>query len=273
MKLILKTFLPLLMVGVFLPFPSAAAPTPPSGFGCGRKTGIMTEMQLESALLGKTLYFRVYTPPCYDASTAGTYPVLYLFHGSSYTDDQWDRLGMDETADRLISEGKIDPLILVLPREPDTLMDPRTSKYGNAILNELIPYIDSHYPTIPDAEHRAIGGLSRGAGWAIHLGLAHPELFGSVGAHSLAVFAGDYYLVPTWRKKTDPESLSRIYLDTGLTDEYKDSAKKFEIRLSEYSYPHEWHLNRGSHTERYWQSHVEEYLIWYSQGWVDSPAP
>jgi S-formylglutathione hydrolase FrmB len=69
-------------------------------------------------------------------------------------------------------------------------------------------------------------------------------------------------------KKTSEEDLPRIYMDIGLLDFVKDSAKKIEIRLSEYSYPHEWHLNQGTHNEYYWSSHVEEYLIWYSQRWI-----
>ena len=177
---------------------------------------------------------------------------------------------MDEAADQLISTGTISPLIIVMPQESNYLEDPQISKYGYAFVDELLPWVDANYPTIPGRQTRAIGGLSRGAGWAMRLGLINPDLFGSIGGHSLAQFKGDYFSVPRWRSRTSDENLPRIYLDIGLLDFVKDTARVFETRLSEYSYPHEWHLNTGSHTEVYWSEHVDEYLIWYNQAWDTS---
>jgi enterochelin esterase-like enzyme len=246
-------------------------PTPIVYPTCSETKGTIQQYQFDSKVLGKPFYLRVYTPPCYDASGKTPYPVLYMLHGQSFNDDQWDRLGLDETADRLISSGKITPLIIVMPQETEYLADTLTSKYGDAIVTELMPWVEKQYPTITDRTHRAIGGLSRGAGWAMRIGLNNPDLFGSVGTHSLAQLKGDYFAVPTWRNKTPNDLLPRIYMDVGLLDEVKDTAKKFEVRLSEYSYPHEWHLSFGNHTEKYWSAHVEEYLLWYSQGWMPIP--
>jgi enterochelin esterase-like enzyme len=139
------------------------------------------------------------------------YPVLYMLHGQSFNNDQWDRLGMDEAADRLISSGEIAPFIIVFPQECAYLEDTHTSNYGDAVLTELLPWVESHFPVQADPAHRAIGGLSRGAGWALRLGLSHPEQFGSIGMHSLAQFPGDFYQIPIWRKKpqkkTSPASI------------------------------------------------------------------
>ena len=234
---------------------------------CSEQKGNVQLFNYESAILHKPFYLRVYTPPCYDSSGKTNYPVLYMLHGQSFNDTQWDRLGLDEAADRLITSGEIAPLIIVLPQESAYLEDDKVSKYEEAVIEELMPWVEEHYPTQADRGHRAIGGLSRGAGWAMRVGLAHPELFVSIGLHSLAQFPGDYFDIPKWRKKTIDDNLPRIYMDIGLLDFVKDTAKKIEIRLSEYSYPHEWHLNKGSHNEYYWSSHVEEYLLWYSVGW------
>ncbi len=65
--------------------------------------------------------------------------------------------------------------------------------------------------------------------------------------------------------------LPRIYIDIGLEDPYKDTARVFELKLSEFSYPHEWHLNLGTHNEAYWSSHLGEYLLWYDLGWHAPP--
>jgi len=80
--------------------------------------------------------------------------------------------------------------------------------------------------------------------------------------------SGDYFSIPKWRTQTPEEELPRIYIDIGLQDRYKDTARGFELRLSEYSYPHEWHLNLGTHNEDYWSSHIKEYLLWYNEGWT-----
>jgi len=90
----------------------------------------------------RTLSFRVYEPPCYKERDDYDYPVLYLLHGQSYNDDQWDRLGADETADRLISSGEAGPFLIVMPFEYYYLEDPRTSVYGSQITDHLIPWID-----------------------------------------------------------------------------------------------------------------------------------
>lgn len=250
-------------------FAPTASPTPQDV--CPALKGNIQEYQFDSATLTKPFYFRIYTPPCFDKTKSTRYPVLYLLHGSSYNDDQWDRLGMDETADELIVKRTIAPLIIIMPRESNYNENTLTSKYGEALVNELVLWVESHYPIQPDRKYRAIGGLSRGAGWAMRIGLSHPEMFGSIGSHSLAFLDGDTYSIPTWRRKTDDNLLPRIYMDVGLKDDYKDSAKKFELRLSEYSYPHEWHLKLGSHNEDYWSSHMEDYLLWYSQSWVNLP--
>ncbi len=251
----------------------AAAPTvtPTPYSACTQQKGAIQQLQFDSAILQKPFHLRIYTPPCFKTSDKVHYPVLYMLHGQSFNDDQWDRLEMDETADRLISSGTIVPLIIVMPQETLYLEDPAVSKYSDAVLEELIPWVDAHYPTEADRDHRAIGGLSRGAGWAMRIGLIHPDLFGSIGLHSLAQFSGDYYRIPKWRKATPDDQLPRIYMDIGLLDFVKDTSKVIELRLSEYSYPHEWHLNMGTHNEYYWSSHVTEYLLWYSQGWMGLP--
>jgi enterochelin esterase-like enzyme len=176
-------------------------------------------------------------------------------------------LGIDEAADRLINAGIIPPLVIVMPREYNYLEDPQVSRYGQVVVEDLIPFVDQNYYTIPDRDHRAIGGLSRGAGWAMRLGLSEWELFSIIGAHSLAQFPGDYYLVPEWRKAIPDSELPRIYIDIGTDDFISENARGFEARLSSYRFPHEFHLNQGTHNEEYWSTHVEEYLIWYTRSW------
>jgi enterochelin esterase-like enzyme len=129
---------------------------------CQSTHGEITPVQFYSTVLKKPFIFRVYTPPCFDPNGTTRYPVLYMLHGQSSYDDQWDRLGLDEAADKLISAGTIVPLIIVMPQESNYLEDPQISRYGYALMDELLPWIEVNYPTNPGRQTRAIGGLSRG---------------------------------------------------------------------------------------------------------------
>jgi enterochelin esterase-like enzyme len=196
------------------------------------------------------------------------YPVLYLIHGQNFDDDQWDRLGVDETADELIAMGEIPALLIVMPRDR-SWSQPTEDMFGQAVAEQLLPWIDQNYRTRPLREFRAIGGLSRGAGWALHLGLSRWESFGTIGLHSLPVFWTDLPDIKAWLDAIPHESLPRIYMDLGDKDrpQISKSAIWFEELLTEKNIPHEWHLFPGYHEEDYWIEHIEEYIRWYSKNW------
>ena len=66
--------------------------------------------EFTTVLLPDPLVYRIYLPPCYDEEPERAYPVLYLIHGQTYSDTQWDRLGVPETADRLIASGEVESI-------------------------------------------------------------------------------------------------------------------------------------------------------------------
>lgn len=249
--------------------PATPTPTPDITLHalCQKQDGNLNTYQVDSVLLQKPVDVRVYTPPCYSPQENKTYPVLYLLHGQSSREDQWDQLGVDEAANSLIHAGIIQPLIIIMPREIYYLQEPSESKFGEVMLQEIVPWAEKNYSIDPAAAMHAIGGLSRGGGWALRLGLANPDKFGSVAGHSPVPFTADLYRVSTWRRQTAEDRLPRIYLDMGLLDPYKDLARNYEVRISELSYPHEWHLNPGTHNAEYWSANMEDYLRWYDLGW------
>jgi len=104
------TTIPSLSTPVFTLAPTVLVETSsPTQLACWQAGGQVAQGSLETDLLPKPLDFRVYVPPCYDQEVARRYPVLYLIHGQSYNDDQWDRLGADETADVQIASGEAPP--------------------------------------------------------------------------------------------------------------------------------------------------------------------
>lgn len=240
----------------------------PTQWTCWRAGGRVLTGNLDTPLLRLPLQFRVYLPPCYEELEERRFPVLYLFHGQSSSDDQWDRIGADETADRLIAKGEIPPLIIVMPYDRYG-GQPIETKFSQAITETLLPYIDKTYRTLPDRAHRAVGGLSRGAGWAVHFAISEWQLFGRLGAHSPAVFHSDAQRMRTWLGNIPADEYPLIYMDIGDRDrpEILRSALWFEALLNEYDIPHEWHLFSGYHSEEYWKTHLEQYLRWYTQDW------
>ena len=234
---------------------------------CLEKTGSVETYEIignEQVLTG-----RIYTPPCYGENPDQEYPTLYLLHGSTNTDQQWDDLGIDELANELISGGEISPLIIIMPRESTWIVLPE-NLFGDHLVKILIPWVDKEYQTLEDRHYRAIGGLSRGGNWAVRLGLLHWGLFGSVGAHSTPLFFGDQNRLPGWIESMPASKTPRIFLDIGEGDNNLPETEQLRKTLLSYGIPHEWRLNPGLHDDIYWQAHLEEYLLWYSAGWDNS---
>jgi enterochelin esterase family protein len=192
--------------------------------------------------------------------------VLYLLHGQTYTDDQWIRLGAASALDQLIISGEAQPFIIVFPDDRYWNV-PAGAGFGDRLVNALVPYIDQTYRTIPDRRRRAIGGLSRGSGWALQLGLTRWDLFSIIGLHSLAVLQGDGSQIEKWIQKIPPIAYPTVFMDSGDNDPELTMALTVESTFSKNGIPNEWHLFSGAHTEEYWSAHTAEYISWYANQW------
>ncbi|MEA4909905.1 MAG: esterase family protein [Chloroflexi bacterium] len=259
---------PVLPTLTFTPVPTPTLTPEPSPTACREMRGSVQRLELETEQLSRPLAFRLYLPPCYDAGRSGGYPLLILLHGQSASDELWDSLGADETADALITAGQAAPFLIAMPYEEYYLMDMRQSTFPDAIVQSLVPWIDAHYNTCAQRECRAIGGISRGAIWAVRLGFMHWDVFSIVGAHS---YPGNYYNFSAWLQDIPQDAVPRVYADIGQWDPYVEDATQLNALLEGYDIPHEWHLNPGTHNEEYWSSHVEEYLRWYTSTWKETP--
>ena len=220
--------------------------------------------------------FLIYLPPCYDRDTAQRYPVLYLLHGQTYTDDQWIALGAPTAADNLIQGGQAPPFIIVFPDDRYWNLPPGDT-FGDRFVRDIIPYIDRTYRTLTDRDHRAVGGLSRGGGWGVHLLLTRYDLFGTVGLHSPVIFNDDAAVLERLVAAVPTNAWPRLWLDAGDRDGDLGKIRAFEDMLTHYEAPHEWHLYSGDHTNSYWQKHVTQYLQWYAESFAalnaDPTAP
>jgi enterochelin esterase-like enzyme len=234
--------------------------------------GQVQQFEIQSKKLNDRLVFSVYFPPCYGNGLQNNYPVIYLLHGQTYDQTQWQKIELLKYADQIIQSGRTIPFLIVMPFEQFHYRSPEGNAYPQALIDELIPWVESNYHASPQKMRRAIGGISRGASWAMRLGLQHYDLFGAVGGHSLPTFNGDVKQLPGWLDAIPAGQYPRFYIDIGRSDPEVEIAIKFEQVLNQNGIPNEWHLNEGRHNEDYWRLHVQEYLDWYTLPWRMIPG-
>ncbi len=166
----------------------------------------------------------VWLPPSYHKTTRKRYPVLYMHDGQNIIDPATSFAGVDwqvdETADQLIRQKKIEEIIVVgIYNSPDRLKEysdtPKGRKYMKFLIKEVKPFIDITYRTQPDRSNTAVMGSSMGGLISLYLILKHPEVFSKAGCLSSTL---------GWRKgeilklisktKHLPKDI-RIYFDHG----------------------------------------------------------
>lgn len=244
--------------------PEPATPTtvPSDPESCDAAGGKLIQAELVDPDLPRSLPYRVFIPPCAEESY-GEMPALYLFHGLARTDSQWDELGVDEMADRFVASGLAPRFIVVMPWERLGL------DYEQAIIDHLIPHVEMEYGASSDPSLRSLGGISRGAGWALRIGVKHPELFQAIGLHSPAVLAPDLLFLPDWIMEIPDDQAPGIWIDIGDRDPLRLSLPELTAVLQEYGMAYQLTSFPGEHIESYWADHVEEYLRWYVSGWLE----
>ncbi|MDM7925459.1 MAG: alpha/beta hydrolase-fold protein [bacterium] len=133
----------------------------------------------------------VYTPPDYDKNRKKRYPVLYLQHGWGEDETAWSNQGRANLImDNLIAEGRIRPFLIVMTYGMTNeikfggLRNFDIKPFQTVLVNELIPYVDSHFRTLSDQPHRAMAGLSMGGMETRMITLANLDVFSHIGLFS-----------------------------------------------------------------------------------------
>jgi len=235
-----------------------AFPVPPEGFNVARENiphGELSVVEYDSESLGIRRLLRVYTPPGYSADRK--YPVLYMHHGLGNTSTEWtQRARAPIIADNLLAEGKMLPMVIVFPSgnatatvEDQKQGDRTQESYGDAyekdLLNDIIPYVESHYSVYADRDHRAIGGMSMGSGQTLNIGLSHLNLFGWIASVSAAPNTR-----PVEELIPDPAALRQLkflWLSVGNRDPLMPVSMGVHTYLKENDVPHFWRLDGNAH--------------------------
>lgn len=174
--------------------------------------GHVQQVLFASPSTGTTRRAFVYTPPGYEKNAGTRYPVLYLQHGWGEDETAWSNQGhANLILDNLIAAGKTRPFIIVMtygmtneirPGAPGGMASFNIKPFQTVLLDELIPYIDSHFRTLADARHRAMAGLSMGGFETKLITSANPDKFAYIGLFSGGTFSlADVNAIPGFKQK------------------------------------------------------------------------
>jgi enterochelin esterase-like enzyme len=213
----------------------------------------------------------VYTPPGYE-SGKGTYPVLYLLHGSGDTEAGWTTIGRANLIlDNLIAAGKAKPMIVVMPYgrvRPDVYLAPfatantQPDAFSNDLLNDVIPMVEKMYRISGKPDQRAIAGLSMGGGQALQIGLHHLDQFHSIGAFSAALRAQnveEQYKDVLGDAAGTNKKLKVFYIACGKADALFAPAQAFDETLTKHEIHHTFAPSEEGHVWRNWRNYLADF--------------
>jgi hypothetical protein len=137
----------------------------------------------------------VYLPPGYDDDPVRRYPTVYVIQGYTGHVTMWRnrapfRQPFTETADAVFARGDAPPALVVYVDAwtsyggSQFVDSPGTGRYHSYLCDEVVPWVDRWYRTLPEPSHRAIMGKSSGGFGAMITPMLRPDLFGALATHA-----------------------------------------------------------------------------------------
>ncbi len=236
----------------------------------------------------------IYLPPAYDTQAKVHYPVLYLQHGGGEDETGWIKQGhANFILDNLIAAGKSKPMIVVMAYgyarragvpDPDMAGKPFGSPEMRKAMTEmaqafeddmtqaLIPFVDAHFRTLTDRDHRAMAGLSMGGMQTFQVTFDHLDLFSYIGGFSGAagqLMMGDHNLDPRTDLNgalADPVAFAKrvhlLWLGVGTEEPagMRAGIKKMNAGLDDAKIQHVFYESPGtSHEWQTWRRDLNEF--------------
>ena len=222
----------------------------------------------------------IYLPPDYFTST-NYYPVIYMNDGQNVFDyatsfaGEWDA---DGTVENLINNGHIPAIIVAIANGEGDRIDeysPWTHPtygggdgdlYAKFITEDLKPYIDMNYRTLPDRENTVIGGSSLGGLISYYMVLEYDETFGKAIVFSPSFWFDDS--VNIFAEDFIKEFDSKIYITSGLNEDVDMVPDINEVLaiLTEEGFTEEEIISivrgDGAHSEWFWKREFDEAYLW-----------
>ena len=213
---------------------AASAASPP--IRASGATGDLRLHEFRSRVFRNARFLRVWLPPGYDdAENADRhYPVFYLNDGQNLFESSTAFAGVewqvDETADRLIREGAVPPMIVVgmdntgkdrireyLPRRSmhPVMLRAQGRHYPDFLMKEVMPFVERFYRVATGPENTGLGGSSLGALIALYTAMVRPGMIGRLLLESPSLWAGRQAVKESRSVGIWPE---RIFLAVGTAE-------------------------------------------------------
>jgi len=229
----------------------------------------------KSAVAGDERDYYVYTPAGYDAAAKKTYPVLYLLHGFSDDASGWTAVGHANVIfDNLIAEGKVKPMIVVMPLGYGTMemiqlgwgawshtdvRDKNFSRFREALLTEVMPKVEREYRITKDRNSRAIAGLSMGGSESLLTGLNNLDKFAWIGAFSSGGIPDEFEKdFPGLDAKANQE-IRMLWIACGTEDRLITVNRSLREWLKSKGVQHTDIETPGMHTWMVWRRNLAEF--------------
>ncbi len=270
-----------------------ATPSAASGARTPTRTGnIKFHHDFASRNLNNKRTLIVYLPPGYE-DAARRFPVLYMHDGQNIFDASTCFAGAewqaDEHAQRLITAGRITPIIIVgiynnadrsdeyTPNRDDRFgAGGKGPLYAKFVVDEVKPFIDRTYRTKPGREHTAIAGSSLGGLISLYICAQHPDTFSKCGIVSPALMWNDGRLVRDIEERASWIKRVRFWLDMGTAegsdlDSFNDGIARTRQLAAvfkdngltaerDYRYVE---IPGGHHNEKDWAARFDQLLLFF----------
>lgn len=258
----------------------------------------VTTRAFDSPALRRTWSYVAYLPTGYDESNLH-YPVLYLLHGSGQKGYDWISAGhVQQTADKLIASGEMPPAIIVMPDAGTSWFVDRKERMETAVMQDLIPQVDTAFRTVAARKGRLVAGLSMGGYGAMRFALKYPEVFAAAallspaiydpvppqnsGARKVGVFGSPQFDPEVWKGLNYPALWEAylakqvpvaMYVNSGDDDEFfiEAEATRFYSLLRRNGQPAELRIVNGTHSWPVWSDTIGDALR-YIFGFASRPV-
>ncbi|MBI4875102.1 MAG: esterase [Acidobacteria bacterium] len=243
--------------------------------------GAVAAVTYQSSALGRTRRMHVYTPPGYETSKA-KYPVFYLLHGASDSDDSWSSVGRAGfIVDNLIAAGKAKPMIVVMPAGHTTrggfTVPGGADEFARDFLGDVMPCVEKNYRVRTDRGSRAMAGLSMGGGQTLSVAIPNLSKFAYIGVFSSGLFqmfgtgrgpAAQAPKGPTWEeqniKALDEAGLKKglklFWFGTGKDDFLLKTTQQTVAMLRKHGFDVKYDETEGAHTWLVWREYLQGFV-------------
>ncbi len=242
------------------------------------------------------IHVNVWLPPGYGSDTAKHYPVVYMHDGQNLFDPTMSFIGVDwgvdEAMTRLIANRKVRPAIIVgvwnspnrvaeyCPQKPMERYiaankikgqqfklehgEPDADNYLEFLVNELKPYIDQEFRTLPGQKDTFTMGSSMGGLISAYALCEYPDVFGGAGCVSTHWPIGEGMFIDYLADHLPDADTHKIYFDFG-TKTLDASYEPFQAKADEimeaagWTHGTNWITRKfpgHEHSERAWRQRV-----------------